>query len=126
MPASTVVKVWACMQQTQVLGLEQVIFFLHKVHAGSSMAVWKINLNFLFRKKGVAIAILTLQLQLQLQLNSIERYIAIEIYFTNTRIFLIASLGSQLAQCKGKAVSGGAHCNPSYWGPSLSGYSGSV
>ena len=25
-----------------------------------------------------------------------------------------------------KAVSGGAHCNPSYWGPSLSGYSGSV
>ena len=24
------------------------------------------------------------------------------------------------------AVSGGAHCNPSYWGPSLSGYSGSV
>ena len=63
------------------------------------MAVWKINLNFLFRKKCVAIAILTLQLQLQLQLNSIERYIAIEIYFTNTRIFLIASLGSQLAQC---------------------------
>ena len=25
-----------------------------------------------------------------------------------------------------KAVSGGAHCNPSYWGPRLSGYSGSV
>ena len=25
-----------------------------------------------------------------------------------------------------KAVSGGAHCNPSFWGPSLSGSSGSV
>ena len=25
-----------------------------------------------------------------------------------------------------KAVSGGAHCNPSYWGSSLSGCSGSV
>ena len=25
-----------------------------------------------------------------------------------------------------QAVSGDAHCNPSYWGPSLSGYSGSV
>ena len=25
-----------------------------------------------------------------------------------------------------KAVAGGAHCNPSNWGPSLSGYSGSV
>ena len=25
-----------------------------------------------------------------------------------------------------QAVSGGEHCNPSYWEPSLSGYSGSV
>ena len=38
-------------------------------------------------------------------------------------------LGSHHVEGKGdleQAASGGAHCNPSYWGPSLSGYSGSV
>ena len=84
-------------------------------------AIWRHLLNFLFRKKCVAIAILTLQLQLQLQLNSIERYIAIEIYFTNTRFFLIASLGSQLAQCKGVGPSardpGSRHRQDYYYFP---------
>ena len=46
----------------------------------------------------IAIAIAMLTFQLQLQQNAIESYIAIEIYFTNTRIFIDASMGSQLAQ----------------------------
>ena len=46
----------------------------------------------------IAIAIAMLTLQLQLQQNAIESYIAIEIFFTNTRIFIVTSMGSQLAQ----------------------------
>ena len=80
------------------------------------MAVWQSNLKatawivsafgaIYFLEKlccncntNIEIAIAMLTLQLQLQQNAIESYIAIEIYFTNTRIFVAASMGSQLAQ----------------------------
>ena len=39
-----------------------------------------------------------LTLQLQLQQNAIDSYIALEINFTNTRILVTLSMGSQLAQ----------------------------
>ena len=74
---------------------------------GNSMdcqGIWRHLLIFCSEKlccncnTNIAIAIAMLTLQLQLQQNAIESYIAIEIYVTNTRIFVPASMGSQLAQ----------------------------